>query len=170
MSLISFLLESIARLRRNHALEHATIHMLSRRYRDLRVAGRSTPEGFILYGDLPAEGVRRSAEEALLRLKAGERNLALHPTCGTNYVTGGILAGLGSFAVLTPRRKDWRDWLERLPLVLLTTTLGIIVGQRLGIALQARVTTNADIGQAQIAKVERIERGPVPAHRVRIEG
>jgi hypothetical protein len=170
MSLISFLLKSIARIRRNHAIEHATIHMLSRRYRDLKVAGRSTPQGFLLYGDLPAEGVRRAAEEALLRLKAGERNLALHPTCGTNYVTGGVLAGLGAFAILTPRRKDWRDWLDRLPLVLLTATLGVIAGQRLGVVLQARLTTDANVGQAQIADVERIERGPVAAHRVRIQG
>ncbi len=73
----------IDRVRRNHALEHATIHVLSRRYRDLHVMGRSTPNGFILYGDLPTDAVYEAAQEALERLRAGERHLAVHPACGT---------------------------------------------------------------------------------------
>jgi len=160
----------IARLRRNHAVEHATIHILSQRYRNLKVVGRSTLEGFTLYGDLPTEGVLLAAQHALRRLQAGQRELAIHPACGTNFVAAGLLAGLGTFAVLTPRRRGWREWLSRLPLVLLTATFGTILGQRLGTVLQTYATTDPNVGSLRIAGVTREERGSLVIHRVRIEG
>jgi hypothetical protein len=160
----------IARIRRNHALEHATIHVLSQRHRNTRVIGRSTTKGFTLCVNLPTEAVVRAAQEALQRMKAGQLDLAIHPTCGTNFVTGGLLAGLSAFALLTPRRRSLREWLSRIPLVLLTATLGFILGQRLGLILQARVTTDARMGGLQIVGVTREERGPLVLHHVRTEG
>lgn len=160
----------ITRVRRNHALEHATIHVLSQRYRDRRVVGRTTLRGFTLYGQIPVEGVLEAAEEALQRLQEGQRELAIHPTCGTNFVAGGTLAGLGAFAVLTPRRRNLGEWLSRLPLVLLTCTLGFILGQRLGVVLQAYVTTDAQVGDLRIVGVVREERGALVLHHVRTEG
>jgi len=160
----------VDRVRRNHALEHATIHVLSAQKRELRLVGRSTPFGFVLYGDLPTESVAQAAEEALQRLRAGQRELAVHPTCGTNFVAGGLLAGIGAFAVLTPRRRNLGEWLGRLPLVLLATILGLILGQRLGAALQAQVTTNPHLGDLRIVDVRREERGPLVLHHVRTQG
>ncbi|HIE38039.1 MAG TPA: hypothetical protein EYH30_05190 [Anaerolineales bacterium] len=170
--MLDFLLSHpiIARIRRNHALEHATIHLLSQRHRNLRVVGRSTLSGFTLYGDLPTEAVLEAAQEALARLKAGQQELAVHPTCGTNFVAGGTLAGVGAFAVLTPRRRSPIEWLGRLPLVLLVSTLGFILGQRLGAVLQARVTTDPQVGNLRIVGVAREERGPLVLHYVRTEG
>lgn len=167
-SLLSYPL--IARLRRNHALEHATIHVLSRRYRRLRVVGRSTLSGFLLYGDLPTEAVLEAAQEALARLKAGQRELAVLPTCGTSFVASGALAGMGAFAVLTPRRRGLGEWLGRLPLVLLAATLGLILGQRVGAIIQARFTTDAQVRDLGIVGVVREERGPFVLHHVRTEG
>lgn len=160
----------IERVRRNHALEHATIHVLSRRYRGLRIVGRSTLRGFTLYGDLPTEVVVEAVQEALTRLKRGEKELAVHPSCGTNFVAAGSLAGMGAFAVLTPRRRSLGEWLGRLPLVLLVATFGFIMGQRLGAVLQSRVTTDADVGELRITGVVREERGPLVLHHVQTEG
>ncbi len=160
----------IERIRRNHALEHATIHVLSRRCRDLRVVGRSTLRGFILYGNLPTETVVEAVQEALARLKAGQKELAVHPTCGTNFVAAGSLAGMGVFAVLTPRRRSLGEWLGRLPLVLLVATFGFILGQRLGAVLQSRVTTDGDVGDLRIVGVVREERGPLVLHHIQTEG
>ncbi len=160
----------IARIRRNHALEHATIHVLHRRRRDLRIVGRSTPTGFVLYADLSTDEVHLAAQEALTRLRAGQWELAIHPTCGTNLATSGLLAGLGAFAVLTPRRRSLDEWLGRLPLVILVTIIGFLLGQRLGTLLQARVTTDPQMGEATIARVVRQEQGPLLVHRVVIEG
>lgn len=160
----------ISRTRRNHALEHATIHVLSQRFRHLRVMGRSTPNGFILYGDLPTDAVQEAAQEALARLRAGQRELAVHPTCGTNAVAAGALAGLGAFLVMTPRRRNVAEWLSRIPTVLLITTLGFILGQRLGLTLQSRLTTDPRVGDMRVAAVVREERGPMVLHYVYTEG
>lgn len=159
----------IARVRRNHALEHATIHVLSRRYRDLHVMGRSTPNGFVLYGDLPTDAVHEAVQEALERLRAGERHLAVHPTCGTNAVAAGTLAGLGAFLVLSPRRRSVTEWLGRLPTVILLATLGFILGQRLGLALQASLTTDPRVGNLRVVAVVREERGPMVVHHIYTE-
>ncbi len=160
----------VARTRRNHALEHATIHVLSRRYRDLKIVGRSGPRGFTLYGDLSSEAVLQAAEEALGRLKAGQWELAVHPMCGTNFVASGLLAGVGAFAILTPRRRSMSEWLGRLPLVVVAATVGLIFGQRLGSILQARLTTDPRVGELRINSVVREERGALVLHHVRTGG
>jgi len=159
----------VSRIRRNHALEHATIHILAQRVRGLRVVGRSTPGGFILFGDLPTEVVEQAARDALQRIKEGQWELAVHPTCGTNLVAGGLLAGIGAFVVLTPRRRSFWEWLGRLPLVLLAAVFGLILGQRLGGFLQTHVTTDAHVGGLQVVAVTREERGPLVIHHVRTE-
>ncbi len=159
----------IDRVRRNHALEHATIHILSRYYRDLHVMGRSTPNGFILYGDLPTDAVHKAVQEALERLRAGERHLAVHPTCGTNAVAAGTLAGLGAFLVLSPRRRSGAEWLSRLPVVILFTTLGFILGQRIGLALQASLTTDPRVRNMRVVAIVREERGPMVLHHIYTE-
>ena len=88
----------IDRTRRNHGLEHATITLLSQRQRGLSMVGRSTPNGFYLYGDVSTEALAEAAAAALARMRAGEHHLAVHPNCGTNFVTAG-LAAAGSLGI-----------------------------------------------------------------------
>jgi len=153
----------IARIRRNHALEHATIHILSRRIPRLQVVGRTTPNGFYLYGDVPTQAVADAATEALARLQAGERDLAVHPRCGTNLATAGVLAGLSAFAALGGRsRSRW----SKLPRLLMATTLAVIAAQPLGLMLQEHVTTSSDMAGVTIKEVTRQQRGNVIIHRV----
>src|SRR5215813_14099758 len=87
----------VRRTRRNHGLEHATIHMLSAQVPGLRMVGRSDSGGFWLWGEVKTEDVEDCAQRALSRMKAGEHRLAIHPNCGTNFVT---VALLGSVAVM----------------------------------------------------------------------
>ena len=42
----------ISETRRNHALEHATLNILSARFPDRPLAGHSNPTGFFLLGPL----------------------------------------------------------------------------------------------------------------------
>jgi len=61
-------------VRRNHALEHATIHVLVRRRRPhkrLMVAGRSTDRGFFVYGAVDTDELHMAVSEALARLRGG---------------------------------------------------------------------------------------------------
>jgi len=49
----------IGSVRRNHALEHATVSILMGRLGPgTRMVGRATGSGFYIYGDVPAERVQ----------------------------------------------------------------------------------------------------------------
>ena len=54
-------------LRRNHALEHATVAVLLAKHGPMRVAGRARLDGFLLYGDVDTEEITACAREALRR-------------------------------------------------------------------------------------------------------
>jgi hypothetical protein len=153
----------IAAIRENHALEHATIHVLTQRNPYLHLVGRTTPRGFLIYGEVETELVAEAASEALVRLQGGERGLAVHPRCGTNIATAGVLAGLSAFAVTSVRSKSR---LARLPQILLATTAAIIVAQPLGLALQEYLTTSPRVERVRIEKITRQVMGKITAHRV----
>ncbi len=140
--------------RRNHALEHATIHVLSAQKPGRPLAGRSTPFGFYLSGDVGDAEVQAAVSGALTRLVNGEKQLAVHPGCGTNYLTSGAAASLGALTVLSigDRKARW----SRLPDVLIAATLALIVAQPIGPKLQEHVTTCADMGNLGIRSVRRL--------------
>ncbi|GAH22409.1 unnamed protein product, partial [marine sediment metagenome] len=105
----------ISRIRRNHGLEHATLHVLSKKYPKQSMAGHSDVGGFWVIGDVSLEDVYEAVEEALTRLRNGEKNLAVHRNCGTNFVTSGVLAGLAAVVAMVGVGRRTRDKLERLP-------------------------------------------------------
>ncbi len=142
----------VSETRRNHALEHATIHILSGRFPGRALAGHSNPTGFFLIGELSTEDIRAAASEALTRLQNGESRLAVHAGCGTNYVVTGALAGL--FAIIgLIGTKSTRERFERFPLLILLSILAFMTGQPLGLALQKRVTTQPNPGSLAIVDV-----------------
>ena len=57
----------ITQIRRNHGLEHATIHILSNDFQKFSAQGNATINGFHLnlFSDIPAENVEKAAREAL---------------------------------------------------------------------------------------------------------
>jgi len=63
-------------VRQNHALEHATVHVLSRVNPYVQIMGRSTDAGFFIYGAVSTQEVASAATEALARLQQGEYHLA----------------------------------------------------------------------------------------------
>ena len=99
---------TINRIRRNHGLEHATIHVLSEGHKRFSAQGNSDHRGFHLniYGDVTEEEVAAAVAEAHRRLRAGERHLAVHPNCGTVLVTTALLATLAAQGVFT--FEQWR--------------------------------------------------------------
>lgn len=153
----------IDRTRRNHGLEHATISLLGLRRR-VSLAGRSTPNGFYIYGDVDADEIASCADEALRRMRGGERELAVHPHCGTNYVTAG-LAAAGAVFIAFLGTRDSRQRLDRLPFAASLATLALIAAQPLGLSLQREVTTSADVRAMQVVEV-RVTTGPVRTHFV----
>ncbi len=147
--------------RRNHALEHATLHMLARTHPG-PLAGHSNPSGYFILGDVPTDDLRAAADEAWTRLNAGESGLAIHPGCGTNLATTVVLAS--TFAWLPLRgRKSTLGRLAVLPFALLFAVIGFSLSRPLGLKLQERVTTEADLGDLQITEIRRVRNG---VHRV----
>ncbi|HEY4723848.1 MAG TPA: DUF6391 domain-containing protein [Anaerolineae bacterium] len=144
----------IRRTRRNHALEHATIHLLSAALPGTSMAGRSTPFGFYLYGNVTQAALMDAAHHALTRLRGGEHRLAIHPGCGTNYLTAGAFSGLAVFTTLNIGHQ--RDRWSKLPDALIAATLALILSQPVGPMLQEKFTTLADMGDLAIASVRKL--------------
>ena len=66
----------INRVRRNHALEHATLQVLARSNPHGRLAGYSAWNGFWVLGAVSTDALASAVEEALRRLRGGEVSLA----------------------------------------------------------------------------------------------
>src|ERR671914_2628570 len=81
-------------LRRNHALEHATIVVMMEREPGRKFNGFSTDDGFFVQGVRSTEEVDGAAREALRRLRGGGKKLAIHRKCGTTIVAANLLAAL----------------------------------------------------------------------------
>ena len=156
---------AIVSVRRNHALEHATMHVLARHHQTLRLVGRSSLGGFHIYGQVDTEALASAASEALVRLQNGERELAIHPRCGTNLALAGVLAGLSTFGVMSGRSQSKVD---RLPQVVLAATVAVLVAQPLGGWVQSRITTTPNVDGIFIENITRQERGGMIAHYVKI--
>lgn len=166
------ILALVTRVRRNHALEHAMVHLLSRKARDVSIYARSTPRGLIVYGDLPTEEVAKTVAEALERLRKGETQLAIHPNCGTNLVTAGGMAGLAAVSALglqriKTRKRNFWHLLASLPLVILASTGALILAQPLGQTIQLHITTEADIGDLRVTSIIRRNQGRLVFHTIR---
>lgn len=152
----------ILETRRNHALEHATLHLLAAKYRNQPMAGHSNPTGFFLLGDFSTSDVKSAAEEALARLRAGESGLAIHPGCGTNLLTAALLPATFAWAPLRGAKSTlWR--LLLIPLAILFAVFGYFLSKPLGPWLQKHITTEANPGGMQIVDVVLVRKG---VHRI----
>ncbi len=137
------------RVRTNHALEHATITILSGRFSHVTLRGRSNRHGFYVMGEVPRDEVSSAASDALQRLNAGQSELAVHPFCGTNLAVSGTLAGLASAIAARANRRD-----GAYPMAILAGLLAVLVAQPLGIWTQRHLTTQSDVRGLRIVDVE----------------
>ena len=158
---LPFILET----RRNHALEHATLHVLAEKYPDRHMAGHSNPTGFFILGNLPIEDVTNAVTQALTRLRAGESELAIHAGCGTNLATTLLLSGTFAWFVLRGA-KSTLGRIFRLPFAVAFALLGFVLSQPLGPVIQQKITTDANMGDLQVVEVRETMQGRVIAHRV----
>ena len=158
-------------VRRNHGIEHATVYLLSASNADRRIVARSDTRGFVIFGEIETDELARAVKEALRRLQAGEAHLAVHPNCGTNFVTSGMLAGVAAWAVTALSARSARKgaaW-EALPTAFTAATLALFVAQPLGHTLQAVVTTSAQVQGVRLGKItRRQDLGGVPVHAVEL--
>jgi len=160
----------LSRIRRNHGLEHATIHLLSAGKPNTSMAGYSDAGGFWILGDLRQEEIETAAKSALQRMRNGEHRLAVHPNCGTNFATSGFMAGGAAALVMLGVGKRWEERLERLSLAVMLATVALIFSRPLGFRLQSEITTSGNPGDLEIVRVYPSRRGQIKAHRVITRG
>jgi hypothetical protein len=151
------------RLRQHHGIEHATVTLLSRRLPGTFVAARSDLQGFVVYGNVDAPTLRAAVDEALARLQQGERQLAVHPNCGTNLAVAGLLSGSAAWLMSSGRKRPWWD---RLPGAILGATLALLIAPPVGRWAQENLTTSPDVAGLCVGEVVKLDRGPVTQHRV----
>jgi hypothetical protein len=159
--------EPLSRVRRNHALEHATLQILSEKDPSLRMAGYSDTGGFWVMGDIPLEDLQQAVDEAQVRLRAGEHRLAIHPYCGTNFVTTGLVAGSFAWLGMLGSGRSARSRMDRWPIVVSLVTMALIMSQPLGPMVQSRVTTNSNLDNLKVTSIMHVNnRGNTPVRRV----
>src|SRR4030095_14469276 len=148
--------------RRNHALEHASLHILARKYKDQNMGGHSNPTGFFLFGDMSMDDIRSAINEAMTRLRAGESGLAIHPGCGTNLAASTLLPATFAFVPMQRVQSNlWRFLL--IPFAVALAVFGYFLSKPLGPWLQRHVTTEADLGDMRIVDIIPVRQG---LHRV----
>lgn len=162
--------EAVNRVRRNHGLEHATIHVLSETHKDFAVQGNSTLSGFHLnvYGEVSEAEIAAAVAEALRRLRAGQHELAVHPNCGTVLVTTATLATLAAMTPLAiEQRREPADGrgkpgvFNALPAALVGVVAAMLVARPVGMQLQARYTVDGHPADLRVESVRRVTPSPV---------
>jgi hypothetical protein len=158
----------IAHVRRNHGLEHATIHVVSQRHPHTSFIGRSDLRGFYIYGDISTQALQDSVLEALTRMRRGEHQLSIHENCGTNYLTAAVMVALAAYLSLMGSGKDERpfDRLLRLPMAIVAAAFALILAKPLGTAFQQRLTTSGDPGPLEVTSIRRLSYGRATVHRI----
>ncbi|MEZ4553085.1 MAG: DUF6391 domain-containing protein [Dehalococcoidia bacterium] len=141
-------------VRRNHALEHATVAVLLARHGPTRLAGRASVDGFLIAGDVDSEELTSCAQEALRRLKAGQAGLAVSPLCGTNIAVSGLMAAAAATAVLSNGRPG-----GRLSNAFMAAMVAVVAAQPVGRLVQQHVTTRADLDDVEIVDTRTVFRG-----------
>ncbi len=148
-------------IRRNHALEHATVTMLLEARSPTPLGGYSTPGGFFIFGRASLEEVYTAAQKALASLQAGRADLAISPHCGTNIATAALLGGLLARAILARGRR-----IARIP-VAIAAMVGVgLLSRPIGNTLQRHFTTLAELDGVEITRIRRVWAGGLSIYRV----
>jgi hypothetical protein len=148
-------LEIINSIRANHALEHATFHVLTQKGLKTPLFGLSDATGFWVLGNITSGELLDGAQEALLRLQGGESKLAIHENCGTNVAVMGVIVGGLTWLAMLRAGKGLGSKLLRLPSVIIMATLGLLIAQPLGPVIQEKFTTLPNGRRREIVGVNR---------------
>ena len=148
-------------VKQNHALEHATIVLLSRKFPEVRFSGISFAAGFFVFGDIPTEAVQPAAQEALELLRTSQPELAVHERCGTNLAVSSMLVAAAAM-VVARMRKPYGTFNN----VMLATTAATILSRPLGLLAQRYITTQTPNSSMVILNVKPMKILGAPAHFV----
>ena len=136
-------------LRKNHALEHATINVIEERWgRRGVLSGYARENGYYIIGPVDPETLEWASHEAWERLARGEVELAIHSRCGTSIAVASFTTAVIFILLLVFTHA------LNIFLVILAILLGQIFGPFLGEFTQRYFTTDPDVRNIRILGVE----------------
>ena len=151
-------------LRRNHALEHATIAVMMEREPGRKFNGFSNDDGFFVQGVRSLEEVDDAAREAISRLQAGEKKLAIHRNCGTTIVAANLIAAVAFISVIAIGLFAGMSLGLNFYLLIVAGMLAsLMLRVPLSLFLQRFVTTQHDLSNAEVGWVEPAKPGELRA-------
>ena len=145
-------MDMIAHIRKNHAMEHATIHLLTEALPNVSFAGYSFVRGYWILGKTDLQNVQKAAEMALARLKNGEHKLAIHPNCGTNIAIIGLCTAAAAMLTAFDEDEDASP-MSRFTAYTTAGMIGALVGKPLGPKVQKKITTDPDVKNLSIVSI-----------------
>ncbi len=137
-------------LRKNHALEHATLNVIEEHYGAQPISGLARKDGFVLRSQgssVSPHLIEEAAKTGLRRLQNGEERLAIHPRCGTSTAAANLMFSAVFLAVLF----GIGEW--SLPVLLVALVSINVLGPRIGQLLQRFLTTSSDVQGMEIVRV-----------------
>ncbi len=137
-------LKEFLMLRQVHALEHATVWVLSnlenhKNKDNPSIGGLATEQGFFLYGKINILLLNKAVRIALKRLQKGEWDLALHPRCGTNTA---VTAAMMTTAMMAAHVVLPKDFVSQILGVGLTGLACNHLAPEIGMSVQKYLTTS----------------------------
>ncbi len=136
-------------IRKNHAIEHATINVLEQSAgQRLNISGLSSEDGFYIAGIQSPEMVEEAAIQGLNLLKQGHCQLAIHRRCGTDVAIANFISALvflillfttGMFSILN---------------IIIALLLSNLISPYLGEYVQKYFTTSCDVRSMEIVGLE----------------
>ncbi len=136
-------------IRRNHAIEHATINVLEQLAgQQLNISGLSQEDGFYIAGIQNAEMVEEAAIRGLNLLKQGNCQLAIHRRCGTDIAIANFITALIFFILL------FTTGMFSILNIVIALLLSNLISPYLGEYVQKYFTTSCEVRNTDIVGLE----------------
>jgi len=136
------------KLRKNHALEHATINVIEEKFGPSNLAGLARKEGFYIKGLVDPLLLEEAARVALFRLRNGEKRLAVHKRCGTTVAIINFVGAVSFLALLF-----LTGYFTALN-VIIALLISYLIGPLLSPWVQLKFTTLPEVDDIEIVGVE----------------
>lgn len=140
------------KVRRNHAMEHATINVLEEKYGLAGLSGMAFENGFAIGGYPAPDLILNAAETARQRLADGETELAVNRRCGTTMVVINTVASVIFILLLLVAGKI------SITSVLFSLVVAWLIGSAASPMVQRYVTTDSQVSHLVITGVEMRQR------------
>jgi hypothetical protein len=154
--------------RRNHALEHATIHFLEAGG-TRRLSGRAARNGFRVCGRSSAQEIRKAFEQVRRMVRDGDRLPYISRRCGSNIVSALGLALLLLLAVVLISLMVQPPLVVRASALALVVVFFVALRHGIGNWIQGRFFMATDFEEVSLRDVYEVQAGPMerrPVHFV----